>query len=59
MSRILKFRAWTRDGEWNDEGTKQDFVMIASDDLCFSEFEPISHLFKDTEDMFLVQFTNR
>lgn len=40
--REIKFRAWLPEGEWNDEGTEQEYVMVH--DLAFEEYAPINDL---------------
>lgn len=57
MSRVLKFRAWTRAGEWNDDGNSQKFIMINSDDLAFEEYMPLVDQLAETEDFKPMQFT--
>jgi len=47
--REIKFRCWCRDGEWDEEGDKQGFVMINADDVCPTEFEPLSDTLKNRE----------
>lgn len=58
MKRELKFRAWCRDGEWEEDGEKMKFVMISSDNLCFSSGEPLRDLLKDIDDdIYFMQYT--
>lgn len=56
--REIKFRAWARCGEWNDDGEKQAFKMIPADSVSFEEFEPLCDLLKDVKDeSYLMQYT--
>lgn len=58
MNRILKFRAWVREGEWDENDDKRKFIMIDGDSFCIPEaFEPLCDLLKNTEDYFIMQFT--
>lgn len=58
MEREIKFRAWSRIGEWDESGEKRQFEMIDSDSLCPVEFEPFKYSLKDIEDEYYVmQFT--
>ena len=56
--REIKFRAWARVGEWDENGDKQQFEMINADQLSFDEFEPLVDLLKDKEDIiYFMQYT--
>jgi len=58
LKREIKFRAWARIGEWDEDGEKQAFGMIDADSLAFEEFEPLCDLLKDKEDeIYFMQFT--
>lgn len=58
MNREIKFRAWCRDGEWDEIEEKQQFVMIDADSFCFCSAEPLSKLLKDIDDeQYIMQFT--
>jgi uncharacterized phage protein (TIGR01671 family) len=58
MNRIIKFRAWCREGEWEDDKEKREFRMIDADSLSFCDAEPLINQLKDIEDDFyLMQFT--
>jgi len=48
--KTIKIRAWARDGEWEADGERQEFVMIDAEDLCFEEFAPVVDMFEDRED---------
>lgn len=56
--RIIKFRAWIRDGEWDDEANKERFIMIDGDSLAFAEYTPLVELLRDVPDeAYYMQFT--
>lgn len=56
--REIKFRAWARRGEWEEDGEHQKFIMLGADVLAFEEFAPISELLGDVDDDFyLMQYT--
>ena len=58
MKRIIKFRAWTRTGEWDESGERRQFEMIDGDSLCPMECEPFKDILADIEDEYYVmQFT--
>jgi len=58
--REIKFRAWARRGEWEEDGEHQKFIMLGADVLAFEEFAPISELLQDVDDDFyLMQYTGR
>ncbi len=48
-SREIKFRAWGRWGDWNEDETEREFIMVDGDSLSFEEFEPLCDLLKDKE----------
>jgi uncharacterized phage protein (TIGR01671 family) len=51
--REIKFRAWIRCGEWDEETDEQAYEMVY--DLAYEEFEPLNDLLKGTEN--LMQYT--
>lgn len=51
--REIKFRAYIRCGEWEEDGSKQKYKMCY--DLAFEEHEPINDLLAGVEN--LMQFT--
>lgn len=53
--REIKFRAWLPVDEWDEAGEKQAYEIVGPDDLAFEEYEPLSDLFKNCEN--LMQFT--
>ncbi len=58
MKREIKFRAWTRTGEWDDTGERRHFEMIDGDSLCPMECEPFKDILADIEDEYYVmQYT--
>ena len=58
MKREIKFRAWSRTGEWDEFGERRVFEMIDSDSLCPNEFEPFKDSLMDINDEYYVmQFT--
>lgn len=58
MKREIKFRAWCRNGQFDDEGERQLFVMIDSDSLSFADFKPLKDQLKDIDDeIYIMQYT--
>lgn len=58
MNREIKFRAWSRTGEWDEEGEKQQFEMIGADNLAFYCADLLKNQLKDSDDDFyIMQFT--
>jgi len=58
MKREIKFRAWSRTGEWDEFGERRAFEMIDGDSLCPNEFEPFKDSLMDINDEYYVmQFT--
>lgn len=58
MKREIKFRMWCRDGKWEEDGERRQFVMINANSLCLPSAEPLIELFEDIEDeQYLMQFT--
>ena len=56
--REIKFRAWVRCGDWEEDGEKRKFEMVGSDSFAFEEFAPISQLLVDIPDeQYIMQFT--
>lgn len=56
--REIKFRAWIRDGDWDDDGMKLNFKMVNADDLAFEDYQPISRLLSDIPDQqYIMQYT--
>lgn len=51
--REIRFRAWIRQGEWDEAGENQAYVMCY--DLAFEEFEPLNDLLATVGH--LMQFT--
>ena len=47
--REIKFRAWGRTGEWEEDGEAQKYEMCY--DLAFEEFEPINDLLANVENL--------
>lgn len=57
MKREIKFRAWARTGEWDDDGEKRKFEMIPADSLMIFE-DLLKDGLKDVDDEYYVmQFT--
>ena len=48
LSRPIKFRAWGRYGEWEEDENLdcRKWQMIDGDSLCFEEFKPVCDLLK-------------
>ena len=58
MNRLIKFRAWGRYGDWEDDGEKMKFTMVDGDSLCFFESKLLVDLMRDKEDEeYFMQFT--
>jgi len=58
MNRKIKFRAWGRYDEWQEDGEKRQWKMIDGDSLAFEEFLPLCDLLEDVEDEeYFMQFT--
>jgi len=60
LSRPIKFRAWGRYGEWEEDENLdcRKWQMIDGDSLCFEEFKPICDLLKTENDVeYFMQFT--
>lgn len=57
MKREIKFRAWSRDGEFGEDD-KPEFKMLYPENLAFSEYDILANQLKDIPDQFyLMQFT--
>jgi uncharacterized phage protein (TIGR01671 family) len=60
LSRPIKFRAWGRYGEWEEDENLdcRKWQMIDGDSLCFEEFKPVCDLLKTENDVeYFMQFT--
>lgn len=58
MNRVIKFRAWGRYGDLDEETDKRKFEMIDGDSLCFEKFKPICEILQDKDDCeYFMQFT--
>jgi uncharacterized phage protein (TIGR01671 family) len=59
MNREIKFRAWCREGGWDEANEdKQSFKMIDGDSLAFSDYQPLTDLLRDIDDEFyLMQYS--
>lgn len=58
MNREIKFRAWSRTGDWDEEGETQQFEMISADNLVFYTSDLLKNQLRDIDDDFYVmQFT--
>lgn len=58
MSKEKKFRAWIRAGEWEEDGSKQKFIMVDAESLAFESYEPLVDLLEDKEDeVYFMQYT--
>ena len=58
--REIKFRAWVREGEWEEpDEMQQKFIMLYGDELAFEDYEPINDLLAGVADNggVLMQFT--
>jgi uncharacterized phage protein (TIGR01671 family) len=56
--RKLKFRAWVRCGEWDDDGERQAFEMVLPDDLAFEEYATLNDILNGSNDeSVFMQFT--
>jgi hypothetical protein len=53
MMREIKFRAWIQDGEWEEDGSQQKYVMCY--DMAFEDYEPINDILAGVEN--LMQYT--
>jgi len=54
--RDIKFRAWIREGPWQEpDEMEQTHVMLYGDELAFEEYEPINDLLAGVEN--LMQYT--
>ena len=53
--RSYKFRAWIRQGEWDEEGKNQAYEMCYN--LAFEEYEPVNDLLASVEH--LMQYTGK
>ena len=58
MNREIKFRAWGRYGDWDEENNLRSWLMIDADSLCFEEFKPIAELLESKEgEEYFMQYT--
>lgn len=56
-TREIKFRAWCRDGEWEEDGERQKFVMIDSDSLEIDSGPLIENLKNVEDEQYFMQYT--
>lgn len=54
MNREIKFRAWSRTGDWDEEGETQQFEMISADNLAFYTSDLLKNQLRDIDDDFYV-----
>lgn len=60
LKRTIKFRAWGRYGEWEEDENLdcRKWQMIDGDSLCFEDFKPICDSLESKEDIeYFMQYT--
>jgi uncharacterized phage protein (TIGR01671 family) len=61
LQRTIKFRAWGRYGEWEEDENLdcRKWQMIDGDSLCFEDFKPICDSLESKEDVvYFMQYIN-
>jgi uncharacterized phage protein (TIGR01671 family) len=50
VKRVIKFRAWARQGDWEPDDNRMSFTMIDAEALAFEKYAPLVDCLSDVED---------
>jgi hypothetical protein len=57
VKRAIKFRAWSRQGDWESDDNRMSFMMIDAEALAFEKYAPLVDCLRDVEDeIYFTQF---